>query len=434
MMLRLGLVLGVCAAACGAFGATADDFALKMEKLSDTQIMVVASWKVNGLQGWSFGICHSAAQAAIGACAGGVYTDCTDANTKCPSVVCTQQLLTAKTGGPPQFVSINAFDTGITQGVVVDFMQVVSLNAADRFELMTIAYTLKAASAPLEFCNTLGSPATDTVFVHEGNSIAPATKDGVTLGGVIPTCDTLKMGLAKVGEDKAAVTLDTITDQAPTGFSFGVADDSAAVIVSAIDAGSAVDTLMGGADPEYWGFKAVTGGATLGCVFSMGATVKALPACTANQQIAIVSYINTSGQSATANVTLSSALGSPAVPVVVDVDGTSFEPTIGAGVSVTVGGGQPPFVRGDVNQDGKVNVSDGVAIARYVFGLGTQKAKIDNCKDSADANDDGTITTADALYVLNYLFTGGPAITAPTGSCGTDTTADTLDCVQYQCP
>lgn len=410
MLNRLGLLLGACAVACVAFAASESDFALKMEKIADDQVALTASWKVDGLQGWSYGVCHDADKAAIGNCGNKAFGDCAAAATGCPAIACSTDLLTAKAGQPPTYVSINLYEGdaagkkpgGLTQGVVIDFMQVVSLNATTRFEFMKIKYTLKAASAPVRFCTVLGSPPVDNVFVFNGDSFGPGAVQDVTLGGEIPTCpEAFKMTLSKAAEDKVAVHLDTVQDLAPSGFSLGVADNSEAIIVSKIEPGAAV---------------------------------KVLPACATNQEIAVVSYINTSGQSATAQVTLSGNLGTPKVPLVIDVDGTSYDVQTGPGVSITVGGGQPPFVRGEVNQDGKLNVSDAVAIARYVFNLGSQKAKIDACKDAADVNDDGSITAADALYLLAYLFTGGAAIPAPAGACGIDPTPDGLDCVQYQCP
>ena len=410
MLNRLGLLLGACAVACVAFAASESDFALKMEKIADDQVALTASWKVDGLQGWSYGVCHDADKAAIGNCGNKAFGDCAAAATGCPAIACSTDLLTAKAGQPPTYVSINLYEGdaagkkpgGLTQGVVIDFMQVVSLNATTRFEFMKIKYTLKAASAPVRFCTVLGSPPVDNVFVFNGDSFGPGAVQDVTLGGEIPTCpEAFKMTLSKAAEDKVAVHLDTVQDLAPSGFSLGVADNSEAIIVSKIEPGAAV---------------------------------KVLPACATNQEIAVVSYINTSGQSATAQVTLSGNLGTPKVPLVIDVDGTSYDVQTGPGVSITVGGGQPPFVRGEVNQDGKLNVSDAVVIARYVCNLGSQKAKIDACKDAADVNDDGSITAADALYLLAYLFTGGAAIPAPAGACGIDPTPDGLDCVQYQCP
>ena len=80
-----------------------------------------------------------------------------------------------------------------------------------------------------------------------------------------------------------------------------------------------------------------------------------------------------------------------------------------------------------------MTVSDGVAIAKAVFEMGSKYALIEKCKKSADANDDGTLTTADAVYLLQYMFTGGEAIPAPMGTCGQDPTADDLGCEEYGC-
>lgn len=434
MVNRLALVLGLCALAAIAFGADSSNFSIKMEKIANDQIVVFGGWNINGIQGWSFGICHNSAEATVGTCVPAGYDTCAKLVAGCPNLECPADILGAKEGTPPQFCTTNIFTAGVAQGVIIDFSQVVTLNADDRFELLKIKYTLVGQSATLAFCNTLGAPPTDTVFVVDGASYPPAVQEGVTLGSVIEPCE-LTMSLAAKTQTSVAVSLETGENQAVTGFSFGIADDNANIIVASIDAGAASTAVMGGAQPEYFKATVVNGGATLGCVFSLGAQVKALPACTPNQEIAVVNYINTGAAAATANVTLSGTLGTPAVPVVVDVDGVSFDPTVGAGVSITVpGGATPPFVRGDVNQDHKLNVSDGVAIARYVFGLGSQKAKIDACKDSADADDSGTINAADALWVLNYLFTGGPIVKAPYPACGSDTTADQLDCVTYLCP
>lgn len=401
MVNRFAFVLGLCAVASIAFSADPSNFSIKMEKVAGTedQVMVYGAWTIGEIQGWSFGVCHNSAEATIGTCGSATFADCAAAAAGCANLECPTDILTAKAGAPPNFASINLFTGGVTQGVVIDFMQLVSLNVDDRFEFLKIKYTLIAASTALSFCNTLGSPNTDTVYVWGGGSFAPAVQEGVTLGSVVEPCE-LTMSLATKGASGVAVSLETGENQAVTGFSFGVADANANIIVTSIDPGAASTAVMGGALPEYWEDKAVTGGATLGCVFSLGAQVKALPACTADQEIAVVTYLNSGATQETANVTLSGTLGSPAVPVVVDVDGVSFDPIVGGGVSITLpGGATPPFVRGDVNQDHKLNVSDGVAIARYVFGLGSQKAKIDNCKDSADADDDGSISGRRPLRV-----------------------------------
>ncbi|MEM7260695.1 MAG: lytic polysaccharide monooxygenase [Planctomycetota bacterium] len=88
------------------------------------------------------------------------------------------------------------------------------------------------------------------------------------------------------------------------------------------------------------------------------------------------------------------------------------------------GGMAPPqFIRGDCNSDGAVDISDAVASLAVLFTGGTTE-----CADACDANDDGAQDIADAVATLASLFSGGGALPQPTGVCGSDSTADSLDC------
>jgi len=82
------------------------------------------------------------------------------------------------------------------------------------------------------------------------------------------------------------------------------------------------------------------------------------------------------------------------------------------------------FVRGDVNADGGVDVSDPVAVLRILF----QGGNPTGCLDAADTNDSGGVDIADAVYLLNFLFGGGPKPPAPFPGCGDDPTSDGLTC------
>lgn len=62
------------------------------------------------------------------------------------------------------------------------------------------------------------------------------------------------------------------------------------------------------------------------------------------------------------------------------------------------------FIRGDVNMDGGLDISDPAALLDYVF-LGGPAPR---CREAADSNRDARIDISDAVYVLNYLFAGGP--------------------------
>ncbi len=80
---------------------------------------------------------------------------------------------------------------------------------------------------------------------------------------------------------------------------------------------------------------------------------------------------------------------------------------------------EAPFHRGDPNQDGTTDISDGIAILAYLFAGGATPA----CLDSADANDDGEVDISDGVSLLNFLFLGGPPPEAPgppPAPCGLD--------------
>ncbi len=62
-------------------------------------------------------------------------------------------------------------------------------------------------------------------------------------------------------------------------------------------------------------------------------------------------------------------------------------------------------VPGDANDDGSVNVGDGVYLINYVFKGGAAPP----CLDEGDANADGALNVGDGVYIINYVFKGGPA-------------------------
>lgn len=84
------------------------------------------------------------------------------------------------------------------------------------------------------------------------------------------------------------------------------------------------------------------------------------------------------------------------------------------------------FLRGDVNEDGSVNIADGVNMLSYMFSGG-----FTYCEDSNDINDDGAINVADAVNLFGYLFSGASEPAAPFTLCGPDPTNDSLTCLSY---
>jgi hypothetical protein len=89
-----------------------------------------------------------------------------------------------------------------------------------------------------------------------------------------------------------------------------------------------------------------------------------------------------------------------------------------------VGSAQGEFIRGDVNADTKVDISDPISIIMFLFRSGGEPV----CLDSADANDDGTVNLADPVTILVYLFQGSSPPPEPFPTPGPDPTPDPVCC------
>jgi hypothetical protein len=84
----------------------------------------------------------------------------------------------------------------------------------------------------------------------------------------------------------------------------------------------------------------------------------------------------------------------------------------------------PNFIRGDLNSDHRLNLSDAVGVLLWLF---TDSPGI-GCLEAGDANDDGRIDIADPVYVFRALFQGGRPPPPPFPQAGPDPTPDGLGC------
>jgi hypothetical protein len=91
----------------------------------------------------------------------------------------------------------------------------------------------------------------------------------------------------------------------------------------------------------------------------------------------------------------------------------------------------PPFeiLRGDANNDLKVDLADPLAIQRWLFMAGSPPA----CLAAADANDDGAVNLSDVVYLNRWLFQSGPPPSAPFPYCGHDPEPSDLPCSNPAC-
>ena len=100
-----------------------------------------------------------------------------------------------------------------------------------------------------------------------------------------------------------------------------------------------------------------------------------------------------------------------------------------AGCQVVKG---PVFNRGDPDDNGSVQLTDGIFILNFLFIGGAAPV----CFDSADADNNGSVQLTDGIYLLNFLFLGGAAPVEPGTSaspCGPDPAEpeDALGCESY---
>ncbi|MBI4584431.1 MAG: carboxypeptidase regulatory-like domain-containing protein [Planctomycetes bacterium] len=82
------------------------------------------------------------------------------------------------------------------------------------------------------------------------------------------------------------------------------------------------------------------------------------------------------------------------------------------------------FKRGMINEDTRVDISDGIVVFAYLF-LGKDPPV---CSKAADVNDDGKVDLSDGIGLLSYLFLGSAPPQPPFAECGDDPTPDTLSC------
>jgi len=95
--------------------------------------------------------------------------------------------------------------------------------------------------------------------------------------------------------------------------------------------------------------------------------------------------------------------------------------------------GQEPFIRGDCNDDGSVDISDAVASFEFLFNGGEQPL----CRNACDGNNDNSVDISDPVFVLNYLFRGAaqPEDPGRDGTCGSTLGFGEPPCDAYvSCP
>lgn len=85
------------------------------------------------------------------------------------------------------------------------------------------------------------------------------------------------------------------------------------------------------------------------------------------------------------------------------------------------------FVRGDVNGDGNLNITDPICTLNALF-VGDDECASGQCRDAMDSDDSGTLDITDTIFTFSYLFKGGREPPAPFPAAGVDPTPDAIEC------
>jgi hypothetical protein len=407
------------------------------------------------MQGWSWGLCddEGANPDAVEAIDG--TTDGTDT-------------ATVNDGSEPDFLATNVVEGGVTHGAVISLLQKVSLAPTDRFSMAKVTYRFDGApgtTARADFCE-LGTPVIDPVVVVVGLSIEPATMLGVDFtvkseGGepvMKPTFTTepdLSLIADQSSEAKVRVLMGLSEDSTETmeiqGWSYGLSHDGALLELVAIEPTSQVQTSNGGNAPDFYAVNtSPVGGAggTVGAVITLLAEPFSVIPVAPGEKVQTETFTYRSAiaiapgepSQSTDLAMAHEVLGDPPVAAVVSVASDSLLLTEDGAATITLTGEAPPplreFVRGDANNDGRVDIADGVWILAWLFRDGLEPP----CEDAADANDDGTIDGTDVIRIvfwrLGMQSTPAPAVPFP--GCGTDPSdtnsddpADGLGCAAW---
>jgi hypothetical protein len=86
------------------------------------------------------------------------------------------------------------------------------------------------------------------------------------------------------------------------------------------------------------------------------------------------------------------------------------------------------FIRGDVDPNGIIQVTDAVQIFSWLFQGGLRP----ECVDAADVDDNGIVDLTHGVRILNFISIGGPPPAPPFPACGFDPTPDCLSCKRRQ--
>ena len=416
--------------------------------------------RADGVQGWSYGVVHDTDLLSLEE----VTTDGTDTETVFSGGFNGTTLIM---DDPPGTGVV-----GFIQPVILSFKKAVIVPQSEFFSMGAATYSVSGdacagatenLSTLLEFTEGLtvfGGPPVEFNVTVAGVSIIPAN---VTSGTVTIQCDASSGEVAfQFGQTDNNLladnteTLDLEVELSNStadpvdvqGWQYGVLLDASEV--EAIEGKPGVDSmaLNGGQGPDFTSYDLAapgvngTQGVVVGVVIELmdpGTEVLSVGSNSAKHLDTIVlrsaQEILAPESGRTTQASFSSGLGTPeSVDSIIVVEGLAVEPTRTATQTINlmpVDGTSPRFIRGDANNDARLNISDGIWIINTLFYGGEATA----CAPAADANGEDGVNLSDSMYIFNYQLQIGaspgnlnPPPAAPFPDCGTAEDATLENC------
>ncbi len=412
---------------------------------------VLLTTSLDGTQGWSFAVGHDPEELELlGADVGALTSVVND-------------------GALPQFLVINtepAGGAGVTMAVVISFVLPVTVAAGSDYEVLVMDYRVLASppSPPegdeecvdrevvIGFPDDLGDPPVAQVVTIGGESTVPELVAGSVILPCPPPAGSLTITrcegdteniylewdnggetpwdflfLYRDGEFLAELAIDvtSFTDEGLepressyeyTLLTFTVNDPGDPVLVFAYCSADIVPVEIRGFEP---GLGYFLGGETVtitGTGFTTTEGTSLFFYADGEDPLPLVDVEVVSESEITAVTPESPRLGFYGVGLEND-----------RGSDAVAGVFEYGFIRGEVNADRELDLSDGVFILTYLFLPG---AEIPVCLDAADTTDDGHLDVSDGIRIFGFLFVGADPPADPFDAPGQDPTdEDSFGCL-----
>ena len=212
------------------------------------------------------------------------------------------------------------------------------------------------------------------------------------------------------GSFPVEILLDNSQGEAAYAWTFGVCHDPAALSVTSADLSDRVEDLLL-YDPFLVSIEYFADGFNVGVVLNGPFFLQMIPPSVG--PLVVGNYSHTLSPGESTSVTVCETLDQFNLPIYLDIGSTTNgNPSVLPGTLTVLPA--HAWIRGDANDDGTVDLADGVFVMNELFLDGP----IGSCFDAKDANSDGAFELTDAIFILNGLFLGAPPPAAPYPDCG----------------